>query len=101
MADEPTPHADNPRPRKPRPVLVRRREAAALCGMGTSTFDRADAAGLIPAARKVGGCKLWSVAELRAWAARGCPPRAEWTPVWAALVAAGRTRTVPSAGRRT
>jgi hypothetical protein len=53
--------------------------------MGVSTFDRADAAGLIPAARKVGGCKLWAVAELRAWAEHGCPPRKEWTPIWSAL----------------
>jgi hypothetical protein len=55
--------------------------------MGVSTFDRADAAGFVPDARKVGGCKLWSVAELNAWAERGCPPRAEWQPVWAALLA--------------
>lgn len=59
--------------------------------MGVSTFDRAAAAGLIPAARKVGSVKLWSVAELRARAARGCPPPAEWALVWAALLAARRS----------
>lgn len=63
--------------------------------MGLSTFDRADAAGLVPAGRKVGGCKLWSVAELRSWAAHGCPPRADWQPVWQTLLAARRT---PPAG---
>lgn len=88
MSDETSATPRDQRRRKLVPVLVRRRGAAALCGMGVSTFDRADAAGLVPVARKVGGCKLWSVAELREWAARGCPPRAEWTPVWAALVAA-------------
>lgn len=72
-------------------TLVRRRGAAALCDMGLSTFDRADAGGLVPPARKVGGCKLWCVAELRAWAAHGCPPRAEWQPIWSALLAARRT----------
>ena len=75
-----------------RPILVRRRAAARVCGMGVSTFDRADAAGLVPAARKVGGCKLWCLAELREWAARGCPPRAEWTVIWSRLVLAGARR---------
>jgi hypothetical protein len=72
------PHCDPPAP----PALLRRKGAAALCDMGVSTFDRADAAGIIPAGRKVGGCKLWAVAELRAWAAHGCPPRAEWSAIW-------------------
>jgi predicted DNA-binding transcriptional regulator AlpA len=68
------------------PLLVRRGGAAALCGMGVSTFDRADAAGLLPGAIKLGGCKLWCAAELAAWAARGCPPRAQWEPIWRALL---------------
>jgi hypothetical protein len=80
------PPRKNSRRRLIPPALVRRRGAAALCDMGLSTFDRNDAAGLIPAGRKVGGCKLWSVAELRAWAARGCPTRAEWEPLWREIV---------------
>lgn len=83
------PARKKPRRRVP-PTLVRRTGAAALCSMGLSTFDRADAAGLIPAARWVGGCKLWSVAELKAWAARGCPPRAEWSAIWNVLLTGGR-----------
>ena len=70
------------------PALVRRPQAAALCGLGLSTFDRHDAAGLIPAARFIGGAKVWSVAELRAWAAHGCPDRETWSPVWAAMLTA-------------
>jgi hypothetical protein len=61
-----------------------------LLSMGLSTFDRHDAAGLIPAGRKVGGCKVWSVAELRAWAEAGCPPRAEWEARKSARPAARR-----------
>ena len=76
------------------PTLVRRHGAAALCSMGLSTFDRADAAGLVPAARRVGGCKLWSVAELRAWAARGCHDRQTWQPIWQAMLATRRPSRV-------
>jgi len=94
MTDAVTPHAASP-PKNPRrfipPALVRRPQAAALCALGTSTFDRHDAAGLVPAARFIGGVKVWSVAELKAWAVHGCPPRAEWSAVWQALLAARRT----------
>lgn len=88
-ADEST---KQPLRRRLRAVLVRRSQAAEVCGLGTSTFDRHDAAGLVPAGRKVGGCKLWSIAELKAWAAHGCPQRAEWAAVWQAIVTARRTR---------
>lgn len=87
---QPAPNRAERRRRRVTPALVRRKGAAALCDMGLSTFDRADAAGLIPAGRKVGGCKLWSVAELRAWAEHGCPPRAEWSAVWQSLLTARR-----------
>jgi predicted DNA-binding transcriptional regulator AlpA len=81
------PHSDSPHPpgaqrSRPDPLLVRRQEAAALCGMSLATFDRADAAGLIPAGRKVGGCKVWAFAELQAWATHGCPPRSTWQSRW-------------------
>jgi predicted DNA-binding transcriptional regulator AlpA len=90
-AANPTPHrlSQPPRRRLP-PALVRRPQAAALCGLGASTFDRHDAAGLVPAARFIGGCKVWSVSELKAWAAHGCPPRAEWAAIWQAILTARR-----------
>lgn len=74
------------------PVLARRNKAAEMCDMGVSTFDRADAAGLIPAARRIGGCKVWCVSELVAWCEHGCPPRAEWEPIWRALLARRNTK---------
>ncbi|HET6573522.1 MAG TPA: hypothetical protein VFG68_07965 [Fimbriiglobus sp.] len=75
----------------PTPALVRRRAAARMVGMGLSTFDRADVAGLVPAGRWVRGCKLWSVAELEAWADHGCPDRKTWAPIWAAMLTGRRT----------
>lgn len=74
------------------PALVRLPQAAAICGLGKSTFDRHDAGGLIPRALHIGGCKVWSVAELKAWADHGCPVRTEWTPIWQMLLTARRTR---------
>ena len=73
------------------PALIRRPQAAAMCGLGLSTFDRHDAAGLVPAARFLGGAKVWSVAELREWARCGCPARSEWLAIWKTLLLARRT----------
>ena len=77
------------RPRKPRrrlPVLmVRSADIEAVTSIASSTWERYDAAGLVPAPVRVAGCKLWRVAELRAWAAHGCPPRVEWLPLWTEL----------------
>jgi predicted DNA-binding transcriptional regulator AlpA len=75
-----------------RPLLVRRQAAAKLLDMSVATLDRADAAGLIPASRTIGGCKLWAVSELSEWCDRGCPPRAEWSARWAAILAAKTPR---------
>jgi hypothetical protein len=66
-------------------LLVRLAHIEPVTGIGASTWERYDAAGLVPAPVRVGGCKLWGVAELRAWAVHGCPPRAEWQPLWQQL----------------
>ena len=83
---DPTPTRKVTRRRRIPPGLLRRRAAAPFLDMGLSTFDRADAAGLIPAGLRVGGCKAWSRKELLAWIDAKCPPRAEWEPVWADLL---------------
>lgn len=78
--------------KKKRPIprhLVRREEAAKRCSVGLATWDRLTAAGRNPAPVKLGGLVCWSVAELKAWAARGCPPRDEWEPVWNAILSTG------------
>jgi len=59
-------------------LLVRAREAGKLCGVSERCWRRWNAAGLIPAPRHVGGAVLWQIEELTAWAAAGCPARAEW-----------------------
>jgi len=59
-------------------LLVTDREAAALCGLGRSTWHRLHAAGKTPAAVKLGRSVRWNRAELESWIAAGCPPRREW-----------------------
>jgi predicted DNA-binding transcriptional regulator AlpA len=73
------------------PGLLRRAAAARYCGAGVSTWDRWTAAGLTPAPVRIGGAVLWSRHELAEWCRHGCPPRAEWEPIWAALLTARRT----------
>jgi predicted DNA-binding transcriptional regulator AlpA len=71
-------------------LMLRRTEAAKACGKGTSTWDKMTAAGLTPAPVKLGGTVLWPAEELTEWCRHGCPPRAEWGPIWASLRRAGR-----------
>ncbi len=90
MADVPVNPAPRIHRRKRRPItprLLGREEAAAFCGIGESTWDRHTAAGLTPAPFKLGGAVVWSRAELAAWIKHRCPPRVEWVPVWAAILA--------------
>ncbi|MBP3954433.1 hypothetical protein J8F10_03900 [Gemmata sp. G18] len=102
MAAESTPnHEDRMSPhtvppatparRKPRPPgLLRRVAAARFCGVGASTWDRLSAAGLTPAPIRLGGSVGWSRRALARWIDHGCPPRAEWEPVWATILRARR-----------
>jgi len=84
-----TPPRNNSRRRIP-PGLLRRPAAAAHCGIGGSTLDRLNAAGLTPQPVRLGGSLAFSRAELAAWCARGCPPRDQWSAMWKAILA---TRT--------
>ncbi len=72
------------------PGLLRREAAARFCGVGESTWDRLTAAALTPAPIHLGGSVGWSRRELALWIDHGCPPRAEWEPLWRASVAARR-----------
>ncbi len=63
-----------------------------VCCVGTSTWDRLTAAGLTPAPIRLGGSVAWSRRELTVWIDYGCPPRAEWEPVWRTLRTARRTK---------
>lgn len=70
-------------------LMLRRPEAAAACGKGTSTWDKMTAAGLTPTPIKLGGSVLWSAEELAAWVRHGCPDRKSWAPVWQEIVRRG------------
>ncbi len=76
------------------PGLLRRVGAARFCGVGASTWDRLTAAGLTPAPIRLGGSVGWSRRELALWVDHGCPPRAEWEPVWKATLQARRAGRV-------
>jgi predicted DNA-binding transcriptional regulator AlpA len=78
--------AETPPSDAPRKLMLRRHEAAAACGKGTSTWDKLVAAGLTPKPTKLGGTLLWSVEELLAWTRHGCPPRDEWEAIWKSLL---------------
>lgn len=60
------------------PVLIDARAAAAACGVARSTFLAWDASGMNPRPIRLGGRVLWSVDDLRRWAAAGCPGREEF-----------------------
>lgn len=86
-----TPGAPRPKGRPLRPGLLRRERAARYCGVGASTWDRLTAAGRTPAPIRLGGSVGWSRRELNHWIENGCSPRAEWEPVWRAVLTARRT----------
>lgn len=60
------------------PLAVSREPAAVLCGLSPRSWTRYDAQGLVPAALRIGGRRVWSVAELSNWIAAGAPPRSRW-----------------------
>jgi predicted DNA-binding transcriptional regulator AlpA len=73
------------------PGLLRRADTARYLGIGTSTLDRLNAAGLVPQPIRLAGSLGWNRRELSAWIDHGCPSRAEWSALWQALLTARRT----------
>lgn len=61
------------------PILLRPKQAAAVCGMSRSFFDSQVNAGRIgPKPVTIGSLKLWPRTELERWVDAGCPGRVEW-----------------------
>lgn len=61
------------------PIAVAPEQAAALLGLSRSMFYKQLEAGRIgPAGVRLGKCIRFPLAELRAWAAAGMPPRHKW-----------------------
>ena len=64
-------------------LLVGVEDAAKACGIGRTSFLLADKTGEIgPRSMKIGGRRLWSLDELRAWTLAGCPSRQRWVELW-------------------
>jgi excisionase family DNA binding protein len=69
MSAEPLPDA----------LLLTDRQAAALCGLGRSTWHRLRAAGKLPPAVHIGRPCRWRRDELLEWIGAGCPDGRTWT----------------------
>ena len=64
-------------------LLVGAEDAARALGIGRTSFLLADKTGEIgPQSVKIGGRRLWALAELRAWTLAGCPARQRWAELW-------------------
>lgn len=59
-------------------LLVDAKEAAALCGVGVSTWYNLVACGKTPNSVRLGRSVKWRRNELVAWIAAGCPSRDKW-----------------------
>lgn len=65
------------------PLLVGAEDAARALGIGRTSFLLADKTGEIgPQSVRIGGRRLWVLAELRAWTLAGCPARGRWVELW-------------------
>jgi predicted DNA-binding transcriptional regulator AlpA len=60
------------------PLLVDAIRAATLCGISERTWRKLDRTVRVPRPVEVGRRRLWSVQDLRAWVAAGCPSRERW-----------------------
>lgn len=65
-------------PVQPISLLLTASEAAALCGLGRSTWWRHLSSGKIPGPVRIGRSVRWRRDELLDWLAAGCPPRCKW-----------------------
>jgi hypothetical protein len=71
------------------PLIATTEELARLLRISVATLDRwRDSGRLGPAGNKIGGRRLWSLAEIREWIAAGMPPR----ETWLALVRTNRAK---------
>ncbi len=59
-------------------ILIDAKEAAALCGLGISTWYNLVASGKVPDSVRLGRSVKWRREELLAWIDAGCPARTAW-----------------------
>lgn len=55
------------------PVLIGKRDAARMLGLGISTLERYILCGWVPKPVKIGNALRWRIDELREWINAGCP----------------------------
>ena len=67
--------------------------AAAMFGIGRSTWFKLRAAGRTPRPRRLGRRVLFDVAELKAWWAAGAPALDEWESIRDQVMCSGAERT--------
>ena len=89
----PTGKAPRDRPEAPAlpPLLIDMDALSQLLARSEASLYRDDAAGRIPAGRKLGGSKRWLYSEIVAWVEAGMPCRATWEAMKNAS-RSGRTR---------
>jgi predicted DNA-binding transcriptional regulator AlpA len=66
------------KPHPGRRLTVRRRRLARLLDVSERHLQAMNSAGKLPRPMKLGRCRVWYLAEIRAWLRAGCPDRQTW-----------------------
>jgi predicted DNA-binding transcriptional regulator AlpA len=74
------------------PLLIDMAGLSLLLARSKASLFRDDAAGRIPAGRKLGASKRWVYSEIVAWVEAGMPARKVWEAMKDAKKASGRPR---------
>ena len=62
----------------PAPLCVDVAGLATMLDVSERQVARLDSGGKIPAPLALGGCRRWSIEEVKAWLAAGAPDRRRW-----------------------
>jgi len=55
------------------PLLIRAKQAAAICGVSPRKWADLQASGQIPPSFKLGGCRVWKISDISFWVERDMP----------------------------
>jgi len=67
-----------PPPVNVEPIAVDKRGVAAMVPLSPRSIERLDAAARMPAGFRLGGRRVWRVADIRRWASLGFPSRKDF-----------------------